>query len=108
MAPAPERRKTTTIQMVAVGINFTLAAAVAGLAFRSGQVEQQVQDMRTQLSEQAKEYNAAQLTISSAVARIDVVEAKAESTTELVRGLKEDMTDRLRRIEDKIDVRGKR
>jgi hypothetical protein len=33
-----------------------------------------------------------------------VVEVKAESTTELVRSLKEDMIDRLRRIEDKLDV----
>lgn len=104
MAPA-ERRKTTVIQRVSLALELGLLTAVASLAFWCGQLAQQMSEMR----EQQKSTNAAsaatQQTISTAVARIDVVEAKSESATELVRSLKEDMTDRLRRIEDKIDDR---
>jgi hypothetical protein len=56
---APERRKTTPIQFIALAVNVGLLTAVAGLAFRSGQVEQQVQDLRTQMAKQSEAYNAA-------------------------------------------------
>lgn len=104
----PERRKTTTIQFVSLAMDVSLLGAVASLAFWTGQQAQQIRDMREQQDKQAAANVAAQGTISAAVARIDVVEAKAESTTELVRGLKEDVTDRLRRIEDKLDGRNRR
>lgn len=99
----PERRKTTTIQRVSLALDIGALVSIATLAFWVGQQAQKIEDMRKQQGEQAEQNSTAQRTISSAVARIDVVEAKAESTTELVRGLKEDMTDRLRRIEDKLD-----
>lgn len=102
-APAPERRKTTIIQRVSLALDIGLLTAVASLAFWTGRQAQQIEEMRAQQQEQAKSTASSQERIGSAVARIDVVEAKAESTTELVRSLKEDMTDRLRRIEDKID-----
>jgi len=105
MASLPERRKTTTIQRVQIALDIGLLTAVASLAFWTGKQSQQIEEMRENQKSTSAESAAAQQRISSAVARIDVVETKAESTTELVRGLKEDMTDRLRRIEDKLDQR---
>ena len=104
-AAQPERRKTTTIQRVSLALDLGALVSIATLAFWVGQQAQKVEEMRVQQQEQQAANAAAQQTIGTAVARIDVVEAKAESTTELVRGLKEDMTDRLRRIEDKLDSR---
>lgn len=106
MAP-PERRKTTTIQRVSLALDLSALVAIASLAFWVGQQAQKIEEMRQQQQEQAAANSRAQQTISTAVARIDVVEVKAESTTELVRALKEDMIDRLRRIEDKLDSSGR-
>lgn len=104
----PERRQTTTIQRVSLAMDVSLLIAIATLAFWVGQQSQKIEEMRSQQQQQAQENATAQRLISAAVARIDVVEVKSESTTELVRALKEDMTDRLRRIEDKLDGKGRR
>lgn len=105
MPTQPERRKTTTIQRVSLALDLALLTAVASLAFWTGKQAQQIEQMRDNQKAVNEKSEAAQQRITSAVARIDVVETKAENTTELVRGLKEDMTDRLRRIEDKLDQR---
>lgn len=105
MAPMPERRKTTTIQRVSLALDIGLLMSVASLAFWTGRQAQQIEEMREAQKATNEKSEAAQVRISSAVARIDVVEVKAESTTALVRDLREDMNASLRRIEDKLDQR---
>ncbi len=104
MPPVPERRKTTTIQRVSLALDIGLLTAVASLAFWQGRQAETIETTRAEQKITNEKSEAAQQRISAAVARIDVVEVKAESTTLVVRDLKEDMIDRLRRIEDKLDA----
>lgn len=104
----PERRKTTTIQRVSLAMDVSALVAIASLAFWTGQQAQEIKQMRAE-QEQQREANAVtRQGIGSAVARIDVIENKGESTQALVRDLKGDLNERLRRIEDKLDSRNNR
>lgn len=107
-APQPERRKTTVIQRISLALNCAEFVAVASLAFWTGQQAQEIKTLRAEREEQRQTEARTQQTISSAVARIDVIENKGESTQLLVRDLKGDLNERLRRIEDKIDSRNRR
>lgn len=107
MAP-PERRKTSLIQQVSLGLLISTLVSVASLAFWTGQQAQQIQEMRQEQDKQRIAASASQQTIGAAVARIDVIENKGESTQALVRDLKGDLNERLRRIEDKVDASRRR
>lgn len=105
MPPAqPERRKTTTIQRISIALDVSALIAIGSLAFWQGRQAQQVEEIRQEQAEQ----RATSAAFASAVARIDVIESKGESTQTLVRDLKADLNERLRRIEDKLDANANR
>lgn len=108
MTPQLERRKTTTIQRVSLALDISQIVAIASLAFAYGQQSQEVKQMRADQEQQRQQSTGSQQTINAAVARIDVIENKGESTQVLVRDLKGDLNERLRRIEDKLDQQKRR
>jgi hypothetical protein len=99
----PERRKTTTIQRISLGLNAAELIAICSLAYAYGQQSQDVKTQGEELTQQREANAAARQAISSAIARVDVIENKGEATQLLLRDLKMDLNERLRRIEDKLD-----
>lgn len=114
----PERRKTQLVQRITLIVDIGILLAMISFAFWFGRQSQrldQLADGQAKQGEvQAKQGEAIDAlgksvtavtdqVLAAAEGRIAVVEAKGASTETLVRDLKVDMTDRLRRIEDKID-----
>ena len=116
--PPPERRKTPLVQRITLIVDIGILIAIITFTFWSGRqaerIDQVAKEQAKQGEVQAQQGAAIALlgttvtevtnqVLLSAETRIAVVEAKGTSTETLVRDLKVDMTDRLRRIEDKID-----
>lgn len=119
----PERRRTTTVQKVAIALDVSLAISILTLAFwfgkqvekwdkvatqqeKQGELIEQVQTTTAQVSGQVLQM-ATTSNVASLEARTQVLEAKQATTEQLIRDLKADMTERLKRIETKIDQRSR-
>jgi hypothetical protein len=115
----PERRRPTFFQKFAVMIDVGMIVTTVTLVFWFGQqvkkwdtvaerqVDQaaaieQVQSQTAQVSGQILQM-ATFSNVSALEARTQVLESKQATNEQLLRELKADMTDRLRRIENKID-----
>lgn len=119
MATLPERRKTPTVQKVQVGLLITIALALVPYIFGAGRGSEKLDSVAIEQKaqrEQIRDVQAATSRVSGQVlqmattsnvtaleARIQVLEAKQASNELLLREIKADLTDRLRRIEAKID-----
>lgn len=104
MAP-PERRRTTMIQRVSLAMDITSLLALISLVFWVGKQSQRIDELSIKQEKQGETIEQTGKAVNTTAARIDVVETKSESTTVVVRDLKEDVMDKLRRIEDKLDGR---
>lgn len=107
----PERRKTPLVQRITLAVDVGIFVALLSYAFWNGRQSERLDKVIQQQAQQGEAMDALQRSVTdvtgqvlaAAEGRIAVVEAKGASTETLVRDLKVDMTDRLRRIEDKID-----
>ena len=119
----PERRRTSTVTKIAIGLDLSMAVSIITMVFWFGkQVEkwdavaeqqkqqagaiEQVQKTTAQVSGQVLQM-ATTSNVSQLEARTVVLETKQATTEQLIRDLKADMTERLRRIETKIDQRSR-
>lgn len=116
---AEERRRTTPIQKLAVALDASMIVTLVGLVFWFGQQSakwdkvavqsdaqattlENVQNTATQISGQVLQM-ATTTNLAHAEGRIQVLETRATGTDQLIRDMRSDMVDRLRRIENKID-----
>jgi hypothetical protein len=114
-----DRRKTTVVQKFAIGLDLGILTALGGLFFWAGQQSEriqkqderqlaqgqtleQLQNATAQVSGQVLQM-ATTTNVSALEARTQVLEVKQSTNESLLRDLKSDMVDRLRRIENKID-----
>lgn len=117
----PDRRRVSVVQKISLSIEIGMAVTLATLIFQFGRssekwdgvaeaqkaqgVQLEALNNRTsQVSGQVLQM-ATTSNMAAAEARIQVVETKQATNEQLLRELKADMTDRLRRIEAKIDQR---
>lgn len=109
--PPAERRKTPLVQRITLAVDIGILLAMISSAFWFGRQAERIDKVAEVQAKQGQAIEALGKAINevtgqvltAAEGRIAVVEAKGASTETLVRDLKTDMTDRLRRIEDKID-----
>lgn len=115
----PERRRTSTVTKVAIALDVSMAVTIISLVFWFGkQVEKwdKVAEQQTEQGEAIKQVQTTTAQVSGQVlqmattsnvaaleARTQVLETKQATTEQLIRDLKADMVERLRRIENKID-----
>lgn len=119
MAALPERRKTPTVQKIQVGLLVTIALALVPYIFGYGRNAEKIDTVaavqKTQ-GDQLRDVQAVTSRVSGQVlqmattgnvsaleARIQILEAKQATSEQLLRELRQDMVDRLRRIEAKLD-----
>lgn len=116
---AEERRRTSRFQKFQLGIELSTVFTVMGLVFWFGQQSAKWDDVAIASKAQAATLEQLQATTSQvsgqvlqmatttnlarAEGRITVLESRAGITEQLVREMRVDMVDRLRRIENKID-----
>lgn len=115
----PERRRTSTVTKVAIALDVSMAVTIISLVFwfgkqvekwdkvaeqqtEQGEAIEQVQKTTAQVSGQVLQM-ATTSNVAALEARTQVLETKQATTEQLIRDLKADMTERLRRIENKID-----
>lgn len=114
-----ERRRTTLVQKLAVGLDVSMIMTLLGLVFWLGQQSNKWDKAAISSDAQAATLEQVQSTVSQvqgqvlqmatsnnlgeAEARISVLETRAGNTEQLVRDLRNDMIERLRRIENKVD-----
>lgn len=119
VTPPPDRRRVTTVQKLSLGIELGMAITLGSLIFQQGRNAEKwdavaaqqktqgeqleaVSDKTSQVSGQVLQM-ATTSNMAAAEARIQVLETKQATSELLLRELKTDMTDRLKRIESKID-----
>jgi hypothetical protein len=117
--PLPERRRTNGVQKITVGLGLSSLVGIATLAFNAGgqakkwdmvadtqQVQgqslQQVQTTTSQLSGQILQL-ATTSNVSQLEARTQVLETKQALQEQLMRDMRADLIERLKRIETKLD-----
>lgn len=116
-----DRRRTTLFQKLQLGIEVGTIFTVAGLVFWFGQQTAKWDKVAIASEAQASTLEATQLQVAQvsgqvlqmatignlgrAESRISVVETRASNTEQLIRDMRSEMTERLRRIENKIDQR---
>lgn len=117
--PLPERRKTRIVEKVQVGLLITIAFAVVPYIFGAGRGSEKLDTVATIQKAQGEQLlNVQAVTsrvsgqvlqmattgnVSALEARIQVLESKQATSEQLIRELRTDMVDRLRRIEGKLD-----
>jgi membrane protein involved in colicin uptake len=115
----PERRATSGVQKIQLGLLITIALAVVPYIFGAGRGSEKIDAVATEQKAQREQIRDVQSqtarvsgqvlqmattsNVSELEARITVLEAKQTSNEALLREIKADLTDRLRRIETKID-----
>lgn len=119
MAPLPERRKTPTVQKIQVGLLITIALALIPYVFGFGRSAEKIDTLAVVQKAQGEQLRDVQVVtsrvsgqvlqmattgnVSALEARIQVLESKQATSEQLLRELRQDMVDRLRRIEAKLD-----
>lgn len=117
-----DRRKTTTVQKISLGIELGMALSLAGMVFAFGRNTERWDKVATEQTTQGEQLTelkdatskvsgqvlqmASNSNMAAAEARIQVLEAKQSNNEQLLRELKVDMSERLSRIERKIDQQG--
>lgn len=116
---APERRATTLFQKLQLSIEIGTIFTVMGLVYWFGTQSAKWDDVAVASKAQAATLEQVQLTtaqvsgqvlqmatttnLARAEGRISTLETRLVTTDQLVRDLRADMVERLRRIENKID-----